>query len=258
MGFALAPRAAAAGYRVLSYDSIGSTNDEALARSRQGERGPLWIAARAQSAGRGRRGTRWLSPQGNLAVSLLTFFAGPLMHAATLGFVAGLALDAALSACASALQPRLALKWPNDVLIDGKKLAGILLESERVEGGHAVVVGIGVNIASAPYDFPAISLASLGMDIHSERVFSELSGTWLDYARIWEEARGLPAILSQWLARAASVGAEISVQVGDKMLRGTFETLDEQGRLILHVPDRGAMAIAAGEVFFDSFEAEAR
>lgn len=258
MDFALAPRATAAGHRVLSYDSIGSTNDEALARSRQGERGPLWIAARAQSAGRGRRGTRWLSPQGNLAVSLLTFFAGPLMHAATLGFVAGLALDAALSACAPALQSRLALKWPNDVLVDGKKLAGILLESERVEGGHAVVVGIGVNIASAPYDLPAISLATLGVNMDIEQVFTELSDAWLDYARIWNEGRGLPAIRSRWLARAAGVGAEITVRVGDRVLRGTFETLDEQGRLILHVPDRGAMAIAAGEVYFGPFEAEAR
>jgi BirA family biotin operon repressor/biotin-[acetyl-CoA-carboxylase] ligase len=258
MGFALAPRAAAADYRVLSYDSIGSTNDEALAHSRRGERGPLWIAAHTQSAGRGRRGTRWLSPQGNLAVSLLTFFAGPLTQAATLGFVAGLALDAALSACAPALQSRLALKWPNDVLVDGKKLAGILLESERVESGHAVVVGIGVNIASAPHDLPAISLATLGMDIHAEQVFTELSGAWLNYARIWNEGRGLAAIRSHWLARAAGVGAEITVRVGNKVLRGTFQTLDEQGRLILRVPDRGTMQIAAGDVYFDPFEAEAR
>jgi BirA family transcriptional regulator, biotin operon repressor / biotin---[acetyl-CoA-carboxylase] ligase len=258
MDFALAPRAAAAGYRVLSFDSIGSTNDEGLARSRQGERGPLWIAARAQSAGRGRRGTRWLSPQGNLAASLLTFSARPLMCAATLGFVAGLALDAALSACAPALQSRLALKWPNDVLADGKKLAGILLESERVENGHAVVVGIGVNVVSAPCDLPAVSLGALSVDIHSEEVFTELSGAWLDYVRIWDEGRGLPAVRSHWLARAASVGTEITVRVGGKALRGTFETLDEQGRLILRLPDREAMAIAAGEVYFGPLEAEAR
>jgi BirA family transcriptional regulator, biotin operon repressor / biotin---[acetyl-CoA-carboxylase] ligase len=258
MNFALAPRAAAAGYRVLSYDRIGSTNDEALARNRQGEPGPLWIVARAQSAGRGRRSTRWWSPQGNLAVSLLTFVAGPLVQAATLGFVAGLALDAALFACAPALQSRLALKWPNDVLADGKKLAGILLESERVESGHVVVVGIGVNIASAPDDLPAISLAALGVDIHSEQVFTELSGAWLDYSRIWDEGHGLPTIRSRWLARAAGVGAEITVRVGDRVLRGTFETLDEQGRLILRVPDRGAMTIAAGEVYFGPLEAEAR
>jgi BirA family biotin operon repressor/biotin-[acetyl-CoA-carboxylase] ligase len=258
MDFTLAPRAAAAGYRVFSYDSIGSTNDEALARSRQGERGPLWIAARAQSAGRGRRGARWLSPQGNLAVSLLTFFAGPLMQAATLGFVAGLALDAALSACAPALRSRLALKWPNDVLVDGKKLAGILLDSERIESGHAVVVGIGVNIRSAPDGLSAVSLAALGVDIRREQVFTELSGAWLDYVRIWNDGRGLPTIRSRWLARAASVGAEITVRIGEKVLRGTFETLDEQGRLILRVPDRGALVIAAGEVYFDRFEAESR
>ena len=258
MGFALAPRAAAAGYRVLSYESIGSTNDEALAYSRGGERGPLWIAARAQSAGRGRRGTRWLSAQGNLAASLLTFVAGPLMQAATLGFVAGLALDAALTACAPALQPRLALKWPNDILADGKKLAGILLESERAENGHAVVVGIGVNIVSAPHGLPAVSLATLGMNISAERVFTELSAAWLDYICIWNEGRGLPTIHSQWLARAADVGAEITVRVGGKVLRGTFETLDEQGRLILRLADRETVAIAAGEVYFGSLEAEAR
>lgn len=257
MGFALAPRAAAAGYQVLSYESIGSTNDEALARSRRGERGPLWIAARAQTAARGRRGTLWLSPQGNLAASLLTVVGGPLMQAATLGLVAGLALDAALTACAPALQCRLALKWPNDVLADGGKVAGILLESEGRKNGYTMVVGIGVNVASAPNDLSAVSLATLGVDIDADQLFTELSAAWLDYAGIWDEGRGLATIRSRWLARAANVGAEITVRVGGKVLHGTFETLDEQGRLILRLSDSEAVAIAAGEVYFDPLEAEA-
>lgn len=256
MTFALGPRAAAAGYRITSYDSIGSTNAEALECARAGDRGPIWIAARAQSAGRGRRGRDWSTSEGNLAASLLKVVDVPLARAATLGFVAGLALDEALRLCASGV--RVGLKWPNDVLASGAKLAGILLESEPMEQGRvhehelAVVIGIGVNVASAPsaLPYPAISLAKLGFHVLPELLFAALTDAWIEFERIWDEGRGIATVRSLWLARAEGLNAPVAVRVGSNVIRGIFETLDDQGRLIVRAADHSLIPVAAGEVHF--------
>src|SRR5262245_45170785 len=191
MGFALGPQAVQAGHRLVSFGSIGSTNAEALTRARAGESGPLWIAARAQTAGRGRRDRGWETAEGNLAASLLMTTSVPLSKAATLGFVAAVALDEALQLCAPGLA--VALKWPNDVLAQGMKLAGILLESEERGGKLAVVVGIGVNVVSAPDNLtlPATSLAALGKQVRPDDLFAALTDAWLAYERIWNHGRGL-------------------------------------------------------------------
>src|SRR5262249_3072957 len=137
-----APSSAAQGARLVSLDAVGSTNAEAFARARGGERGPLWVAARRQTAGRGRRGRAWVAEPGNLYASRLLTDPAPPQRAAELSLVAALALHDALAERASVLGPRLALKWPNDVLCDGAKLAGILVEGETLAGGPlAVVIG---------------------------------------------------------------------------------------------------------------------
>src|SRR3954449_2140262 len=138
MTFSLGPRAASAGYRLLAFDSMDSTNAEALARAREGERGPIWFVTAEQTAGRGRRHRPWIAPRGNLAGSILEVIEISPAIAATLGFAAGLALEAALqkvSLEASLLRAgsdemKFALKWPNDLLAGNRKLAGILLEAE--------------------------------------------------------------------------------------------------------------------------------
>ena len=140
----LAPGAAAAGVGLISCDTVGSTNAEALAYARSGERGPLWITARAQSAGRGRRGRAWFSEPGNLYATLLLTDPAPPGRAAELSFVAALAVYDAIARLAPALTPRLALKWPNDVLCEGRKLAGILIEAEGT-APLVMAIGIGVN-----------------------------------------------------------------------------------------------------------------
>src|SRR5476649_2929184 len=119
-----------AGVRHIAYETLGSTNAEALARARAGERGPLWITAKSQSAGRGRRGITWVSAPGNLYATLLLSEPSPPEHAPQLSFVAALALHDAVADCASALGPMLAVKWPNDLLLNGAKLGGILIEGE--------------------------------------------------------------------------------------------------------------------------------
>src|SRR5471030_2054567 len=141
MTFSLGPRAQSAGYRLAAFDSIGSTNAEAMRRAREGERGPKWFVTSEQTAGRGRRNRPWIAPRGNLACSILEVMDVSPSTAATLGFAAGLALESALKKLSVEASLRSAgsehmhfsLKWPNDVLAGQKKLAGILLEAEAVE-----------------------------------------------------------------------------------------------------------------------------
>jgi BirA family biotin operon repressor/biotin-[acetyl-CoA-carboxylase] ligase len=179
MTFSLGPRAASAGYRLAAFDSIGSTNAEAIARARGGELGPMWFVTSEQTAGRGRRHRPWIAPRGNLASSILEVIDVSPAVAATLGFAAGLALEAALQKvsveaslrAAGSDHMKFSLKWPNDVLAGRQKLAGILLEAEAVAGDRlAVVVGIGTNVIAAPEatPTPATSLAALGVNIGAE------------------------------------------------------------------------------------------
>ncbi|TIX43459.1 MAG: biotin--[acetyl-CoA-carboxylase] ligase, partial [Mesorhizobium sp.] len=155
MAFRLAPTAASEGFRLEAHDTVGSTNALALAHARAGDPGKLWVVSKKQESGRGRRGRTWATPEGNLAATLL------------IGFVAGLALADALNAVvpqgriaigvdgASQGKNRFELKWPNDVLASGAKLAGILLESALLEGDRfAVAVGIGVNVVAYPEVLP--------------------------------------------------------------------------------------------------------
>ena len=160
----LSSAAVAAGYRLSAYDTLASTNAEALALARAAERGPLWIAARQQTAGRGRRGNAWVSPPGNLYATLLLTDPAPPDCAPQLSFVAVLALYDAIAACAPALREALALKWPNDLLCRGAKLAGILIEGERAAEALAVAIGIGVNCESHPSQtpYPATDLKGEG------------------------------------------------------------------------------------------------
>jgi BirA family biotin operon repressor/biotin-[acetyl-CoA-carboxylase] ligase len=264
MAFALGPVAGAAGYQLLAFDRIGSTNAEALNRARSGSEGPLWVAAREQTAGRGRRGRAWETPDGNLAASLLLTLDLPRPLAATLGFVAGLALNEAVSAVAPAIavrvgvdgldepQARLTLKWPNDVLADGAKLAGILLEVEPCGDRLAVVIGLGVNVAAVPegLPYPATSLTALGADIAAESLFAALTDAWVRFHLIWNNGQGLAEIRRLWLAQAAGLGAPVAVRLGESVLRGTFETLDDEGRLIVLTDDGARRAVTAGEVHF--------
>lgn len=265
MGFALGSLARNSGYRLAAFETIGSTNAEAMARARAGETGPVWIVSREQTQGRGRRGRRWQTPCGNLGAScLVTLDARSIRHSATLGFVAGLALHEALQDLVpgAQLRPgldgaggegfRFTLKWPNDVLADGAKLAGILLESERLDDRVVVVVGIGVNVVAAPegLPYPATSLAALGVDLTAEEVFSRLSDAWVGYEGLWDEGRGLDAIRRLWLGHAAGLGAPVALKIGEKVLRGTFESIDEDGRLVVRRIDGAAEAVSAGDVHF--------
>ncbi|MFE1600086.1 biotin--[acetyl-CoA-carboxylase] ligase [Methylobacterium sp. ID0610] len=259
MAFSLDPAALAAGYRLEAHDTLGSTSTQALARVRDGAACPLWVVARRQTEGRGRRGSVWSSPEGNLAASLAWPVPAGLApdQLATLGFVAGVSLERALrDVCAPARGPEDAfrLKWPNDVLAGGAKLAGILLEREALPQGAVVVVGFGVNVAAAPdgLPYPATSLAALGRPAEAEGLFRRLTATWAETLRAWDEGRGFPTIRSAWLATAAGLDGAVAVDAGSERLTGTFETIDAGGRLVLRLADGSRRTVTAGAVHFGS------
>jgi len=265
MAFRLAPTAASEGFRLEAHDSVGSTNALALDHARAGDPGKLWVVSKKQESGRGRRGRVWATPEGNLAATLLLVPVGGLRLAATLGFVAGLALADALDAVvpkgriavavdgASQGRNRFELKWPNDVLASGAKLAGILLESAMLEGGRfAVAVGIGVNVVAYPEDlpYPATSLQALGAECDAETLFLALSDAWNENARMWDDGRGLDAIRKRWLGRAAGLGGEVAVRIDGNVVRGVFETIDEDCRFVIRDDAGSVLTIAAGDVHF--------
>src|SRR5712675_1432362 len=262
MTFALGPRATSAGYRLAAFDQIGSTNAEAMVRARAGERGPIWFVTPEQTAGRGRRQRAWIAPRGNLASSILEVMDVPPATAATLGFAAGLALESALQKLSVEANLRrgsgplkFALKWPNDVLAGGEKLAGILLEAEAVAASRlAVVVGIGTNVIAAPEGTPtpATSLAALGVHVGAEELFATLSDAWVELRGIWDNGCGFGEIRRLWLARAAGLGEPVAIQAGGSTVEGTFDTIDDTGCLIVRTPDGKRIPISAGDVYFGS------
>jgi len=259
MGFALGPRALAAGYKLAALERTGSTNADAIAAARAGERGPIWFVTSEQTAGRGRRQRPWIAPKGNLAASVLEVLDVAPAVAATIGFAAGLAEEAALERASleAAMRlgpdrPRYTLKWPNDVLANGKKLVGIGLEAEAVGDRLAIVVGIGTNIVAAPEGTPtpAVSLVALGVQISAEELFSALSDAWVEFRGIWDNGRGFAEIRKLWLERAARLGEPIAIHTGTTVLEGIFDTIDDTGCLIVRTAEGRFVPIAAGEVFF--------
>jgi BirA family transcriptional regulator, biotin operon repressor / biotin---[acetyl-CoA-carboxylase] ligase len=248
----LDPRAVEAGVRLETLVTVSSTNSEARARARQGEAGPLWITAVTQTEGRGRMDRSWVSPPGNLYASLLLREPAPSERAPELAFVAALALRDAVVAETPALAPQLAFKWPNDLLLTGKKCAGILIEGEAEPGsGLSVVIGIGVNCASHPpaAAYPATDLHAHGAVIAPDQLFQRLSGTMCRRTAQWDCGRGFPAILADWLAAAHGVGEEITVRNGGGEKHGRFAGLDRSGRLILDLHGGGTEKISAGDIF---------
>ncbi|HXP02610.1 MAG TPA: biotin--[acetyl-CoA-carboxylase] ligase [Stellaceae bacterium] len=237
-------------YRLIAYETIGSTSDEAKRLARGGAEEGVIVWAKTQTTGRGRRGRVWESPAGNLYMSMILRPGRRAAIAAQLGFVAALGMAAALRQLAPGAAVR--CKWPNDLLANGKKIAGILLETEMVAGEcpDFVVIGIGVNLAASPDDtpYPATSLAKEGAgNIAPEVVlacFVERFAKWLD---AWRKD-GFGPIREAWLSHAIGLGEPIQVRLERDTLDGRFLDLDDDGALMLGMAS-GKRRIAAGEIF---------
>ena len=239
------------GYALVELDEIDSTNEEARRRAAAGEGRSLWISASRQSAGRGRRGREWQSSPGNLFATLLLRPEKPAGECAQLSFVAALAVSDMLGRYVP--HAGFALKWPNDVLAEGRKIAGILLESESGADGMVawLAVGIGVNLAVFPEDteFPAISLAALGAAPPAPKdALLHLAARFAKWYEVWRTA-GFAPVREAWLARASGLGSRIRVRLANEEILGVFQGIDDSGALLLGLTGGGVRAIAAGEVF---------
>jgi BirA family biotin operon repressor/biotin-[acetyl-CoA-carboxylase] ligase len=231
------------GYRLRQYDSIDSTNEEARRLASEGERGPLWITARVQRSGKGRRGRVWVSQDGNLFATLLT--TGANARSGELAFLAGLAAGDTVAAFTP--KAGVSLKWPNDVLLEGKKVAGILLENF----GAALAIGVGINLASYPpgTEFPATSIKeNAGGAPEPGVALTVLAGAMAAWYEVFR-ARGFTPLREKWLQRASGLGKQVRARLETEEVKGVFETLDGDGALILRLSDGSHRRIAAGDVF---------
>lgn len=239
-------------FRKVVLDETDSTNSEARRRAEAGAPDGLAVVARRQTAGRGRRGRRWESPEGNLYVSLLLRPDRPLAEAALLSFVAAVALGEAVAAMLPPEAP-IAFKWPNDLLVGGAKCAGMLLESSAAGAGRLdwLIVGVGVNLASHPegLPYPATDLAAAGAPAPTPGAALEaFLGRFAHWRDIWSR-RGFAPVRRAWLARAAGLGGPVEVRAGNATLCGTFAGLDPEGAMLLESA-RGRRRVTAGDVFF--------
>ena len=230
--------------------SIDSTNDEAMRRARDGAREPLWIAAQEQTKGRGRQGRVWHSPPGNLAASLLLIDPAPMSLAPQLGFVTGVALaEAARDLLPISVTAQ--LKWPNDLVVAGAKLSGLLLEAAQLADGHmACVIGIGLNIEHYPTDLPyaATSLRELGGEARAELALERIRAHMSVWMSRWQRGENFAALREAWMAHAAALDQRVDVRTSGGTRTGFFRGLDATGQMILET-EAGRELIAAGDVF---------
>ena len=260
--------------RHVHFEEIDSTNAEAMRLAASGERGPLWIVAGRQNAGRGRQGRIWASDAGNLYATLLITLPAGAAIAAQTSFVAALAVhDLATGALGTA--GKLALKWPNDVLLDSAKLAGILIETmtqpeparsraggnpadmsgdadfgSSCPGATTVAIGIGVNLVRAPENtrYGATSLAEHGASLEPSEAFAGLASAMAARLADWNDGSGFAVIRRDWTARAAGLGGVASVIMGNRTVTGKFTGLASDGALLLSEGDSQLHFIHAGEV----------
>lgn len=244
-------------YRLVELECVDSTNLEAKRLAEKGARDCTVVWAKRQTAGRGRRGREWVSVEGNLYFSILLRMPYPMETMSQLSFVAANAVADAVQVAA----PRgsfVNVKWPNDVLLEGKKIAGILLEGEpNMKTGMFdwLVLGIGVNVATHPVvedgAYPATSLAAEGVTgdgLDVAAVLDTLAKRFLAGLVTWRNL-GFGPIRRHWLARAKGVGGPVTVRLPNETLEGVFGALDENGALILHLDGQPNRVITAGDVF---------
>jgi BirA family transcriptional regulator, biotin operon repressor / biotin---[acetyl-CoA-carboxylase] ligase len=238
--------------RVLHFESLDSTNEEALRQLAAGAQDPLWIVAEEQTKGRGRGGRHWQSPKGNLYASLLLRLNVSAAIATQLSFVAALAAYDAISPELSEAQtPGLRLKWPNDLMLDGAKIAGILIESLAAPDGRglAAIVGIGVNVSVVPA-IPERPASAIGCDPAAcARVSGALGNAFAAWLDRWDEGRGFPAIRAAWLSLAHAPGEPISVNLNGTPIRGRFCGVGEGGGLELETAPGVVITVNAGDIY---------
>lgn len=241
-------------YHLLTYDVIDSTNAEAKRLAGGGASHGAVIWARKQTAGRGRMGREWVSADGNLFTTVLLSPSVSLEKCSQLSFVAALAVVDTLVAILPDTA-NVTCKWPNDVLVNGKKISGVLLESfttkELVTERQWIAVGVGINVDTHPEHvmYPAICLRDAGVELISAKiVLSRFIHNFVHWYDVWE-GKGFSAIEKEWRKHAHNLGKPVEIIVGDDKLTGIFEGIDKQGHLLLRDKKKNVTPISAGDVF---------
>lgn len=241
-------------YHLLTYEEIDSTNDEARRLAEGGAAHGAFIWAHRQTNGKGRRGREWISHDGNLFVSILLEPDCQVSRIPQLSFVASLAIADSISPLLVD-DSQLECKWPNDLLLDRKKLAGLLLESfetiEDVGTKRWAVIGVGMNIESCPddTDIPATYLKEAGVELVSAKIIlSRFIHHFMEWYGVWQQ-KGFPTIRAAWCERCAGIGEEIKVQLPDETIHGLFEELDAKGNLVLKMANGDQRLISAGDIY---------
>jgi BirA family transcriptional regulator, biotin operon repressor / biotin---[acetyl-CoA-carboxylase] ligase len=229
------------------YDELGSTMDKSRALAEEGAPDGTVVMARRQTAGRGRQGRGWFSPAGNLHATVLLRPELPAARLAELGFVAALAVAEAADATLTA--PRTRLKWPNDVLVDGSKIAGILVE---LPGDGVVLIGIGVNVVHAPVAelYPATSLHALGAEANPEGLLRHILTVLASELTRWQ-TQGFAPVRLAWLARGPAPGEAVRLRLGQEIVNACFADLDADGALLI-ADAAGCRRVTAGEVLLSA------
>lgn len=229
---------------ILALEQTGSTNEEALKLAREGAAHGTAVVAKRQTKGRGRQGRVWESLEGNLHLSIIVRPVDVAQERLPqLSFVAALACRDALD---EAGVPGVQLKWPNDLLLKGRKFGGILLEAS----GDVVVIGIGLNVADSPGEtiFPATALKLEGFEIPAEELLHLILPRFDRRYDAWH-SKGFEPVRADWLEHAARKGEKVSVRLPDKTIEGTFVDMDDTGALIVHNSE-GTHTLLAGDVIF--------
>jgi BirA family biotin operon repressor/biotin-[acetyl-CoA-carboxylase] ligase len=241
------------GFRLIAFERVASTNDEARSLAQAGEPAGALVWAKSQSQGRGRLGRSWHSPPGNLYLSVLRRPACTASRAAELSFVAAVAVCRALERLVPGV--RFQCKWPNDILVGERKLAGLLLESVSRRDGVIdwLIVGLGVNVASHPVlsdpdSQAATSLAALNSNPPPlealiegfARAYAEAEQQWID--------QGFAPVRKAWLERAAGLGQSVEISLAGERIVGVCRDLTAGGALVVSLPGGGTRRLAAGEV----------
>jgi BirA family biotin operon repressor/biotin-[acetyl-CoA-carboxylase] ligase len=234
------------------YETLDSTNDEARRLALAGEHGPLWVVASRQTAGRGRRGRSWVSEPGNLFCTLLVELDASLGLCGQLSFAASLAVADVVVGFTP--NNGVTLKWPNDVLLEGKKTAGVLLEAAPNGEGSRLLVGIGINLSSHPdaVEYPATSLrAVVDPPPSPEEAHTRLVAAWDAWYEKWR-AYGFAPLREAWQARAEGVGKRVKARLGTSEVEGLFEDLEQDGAMLLRLDNGGMLRLTTGEIYFGS------
>jgi BirA family biotin operon repressor/biotin-[acetyl-CoA-carboxylase] ligase len=240
-------------FRHVALSDCVSTNIECFTRARAGDAGNLWVTAERQTGGRGRRGRTWVSESGNLYASLLLLDPAPLEKSGSLPLAIALGVYRAVNKVLPPGGQDLAIKWPNDLLINRLKASGILIEAEMLPSGQrAVVIGIGININNMPDNpaYPVTRISDYAAGVSADILFTHLFAEMTEVLNLWNAGEGVSDVMQQWRSVACGIGEEIRVNLPNRSLTGRFCGIDDQGYLILDEGDGVKTAIAAGDVFF--------